>query len=104
MNDLDIMEELTHEEIEILLSECDTELQKIRQEMGFLMVRKNQLKRASAKLNQEKEYLHMLKSGMEFNEFLTITPVNTLTTIKKQYNRIMKNYERIFPEKIKPKD
>jgi hypothetical protein len=83
-------EKLTNEEIDVLLLECVEEMSKLKSELGLLLIRQDSLKRKLRQWNEEKECLQLLRSGQNFNQFLTHTPYDTIKSIRKRYNSAMK--------------
>jgi hypothetical protein len=82
-------------EIDILLGECSNEISMIKSELTGMLIRRDSLKRKIKEWDNEKEWLQMLKDGLSFDDFLTTIPGNTLTTLKKHHQKIMKRYNEM---------
>lgn len=93
----DPISDLTVDEINLLISECDGEIDKIKRELGYLLIKQDMLRRKKHQWQEEKDYLEILKNGVDFNEFLVAVPNKTMKTIKGHYDKVMKRYNKMFP-------
>jgi prefoldin subunit 5 len=88
------MEDLTKEEIDILLEECVNEWTHLKTKLALLTIERDCIRKKIKKIEEEKDTLDILKSGSGFKEFLTGTKPDTLRNIHTRYSGILERREK----------
>lgn len=97
------MNDLTTEEIDILLSECEQEIKDALTRLANIMIERDALRRKIRVWREEMDVLELVKSGNDFSRSLVdINPI-TMHTLQKRYNDVVGKYNDKFAGKNKLK-
>jgi hypothetical protein len=91
------MEQLTKDEIDILLEECVNEWTRLKTKLALLTIERDCIRKKIKKVEDEKDSLDILKSGTGFKEFLTGTKPDTLRNIQTRYSAILQTKQSSLP-------
>ena len=87
--------DLTNEEIDLLLQECEKEIDSVRGQLGSLLIKKDMLSKKLRQWKEEKEWLQLLRDEEDFSAALVKVPHDTLKSIRDNYNRIMRRASKL---------
>jgi tRNA G10 N-methylase Trm11 len=85
---------LSREELEILLDDCNSNISKYKSRLITLVIEKDATRRKIRQLEEEKDILEMVKSGSDFNEHLVAPKPSTMNTLHRRYLKIIQNEPR----------
>lgn len=83
--------ELNKEELEILITDCQTEIAECESKLISIVIEKHSLRRKIRNLEEEKDLLELVKSGTDFNEYLVSPKPATMNTMQRRYLKIIQN-------------
>jgi len=87
--------DLTQEQIDILIDECNHEIKKAKQDLTLMMIKRKVLQRKIEEWETEKEWFKLLRDGEKVENLCLITPSKTIKTIEKRYLDLMKKFGEI---------
>lgn len=92
-----ILPDLTLEEIEILISECDEQIDQVDAELLRVLISRDKLKRQLLALKNERDMLDILKTGYDFNKQIKdIGDQDTLKLLKQRYKSMSNRLTKLF--------
>jgi len=86
---------LTAEDIDLLLSDCDQELQILKNQQMLMVIELDSLKRKMRRIKNEKEYLDILKSGSTMSAELVNLKPQIKGTLTLRYQKILNGMRRL---------
>ena len=79
---------LKTEELKILISDCENDLNQYKSRLVSIMMEKDSIKRKIKQLEAEKELLEIIKSGSNFSKYLVDPNPATISTLQFRYAKI----------------
>jgi hypothetical protein len=93
---MDNISDLTADEIDILIFECQKELKDATARLAHLVIERDELRRKIRIWKEELDVLELLKSGVNFEESLIEINPTTMRTIQKRFNDAALKYNQNF--------
>lgn len=86
---MDNLLQLSKEEIDILVKDSEKDLIDAKVRLMELTIDRDIVRKNIKLLEEEKEYLELLRSGVDFNEHLTKCKPDTINTIQRKYLKLL---------------
>jgi hypothetical protein len=96
---MDYGTDLTNEEIDLLLKECEEQLDSLRGELGMIMIKKDMLNKKYRQWKDEKEWLQLLRDEDDFTTAIVKVPHDTLKSIRGHYGKLMRRASKLGIDK-----